>query len=90
MTQLTNTPHRHASHPKVLARLRRAEGHLNAVTRMIEEGTPCAEVAQQLQAVESAIRNAKRTLIHDHLDHCLELSAAEEQRADLKNITRYL
>lgn len=90
MTDSTDIPHRHTSHPKIIARLKRAEGHLSAVTRMIEAGSPCAEVAQQLQAVESALRNAKRTLIHDHMDHCLDEGPLEEQRAELKKITRYL
>ncbi|CUH63256.1 Copper-sensitive operon repressor [Thalassovita autumnalis] len=83
-------PHRHESHPKIISRLNRANGHLSAVIRMIEEGKPCREVAQQLQAVESALRNAKQTLIHDHMDHCLEEGTLEEQRAELKAISRYL
>jgi len=41
---------------------------------MIGEGRACLELAQQLHAVEKAIANAKRTLIHDHIDHCLERS----------------
>lgn len=38
---------------------------------MIEAGRPCTELAQQLHAVESAISNAKRELVHDHIEHCL-------------------
>ncbi|MBR9838898.1 metal-sensing transcriptional repressor [Salipiger thiooxidans] len=82
-------PHRHASHPKIVSRLKRAEGHLRSVSAMIEEGRPCLEVAQQLQAVESAIRNAKQALIHDHMDHCLD-AEADHDRAELKAISRYL
>lgn len=82
-------PHTHASHPKITARLKRADGHLRSVIEMIEQGRPCVDLAQQLQAVESAIRNAKQALIHDHLDHCLgdDTSSAV---AELKAITRYL
>ncbi|MBN8188393.1 metal-sensing transcriptional repressor [Salipiger thiooxidans] len=82
-------PHRHASHPKIVSRLKRAEGHLRSVSAMIEEGRPCLEVAQQLQAVESAIRNAKQALIHDHMDHCLD-AETDHDRAELKAISRYL
>ena len=63
--------HRHASHPTILKRLKRAHGHLASVIGMIEAGRPCTELAQQLHAVESAIANAKRELIHDHIEHCL-------------------
>lgn len=65
-------PHKHASHPSIANRLKRAQGHLRSIIAMIEEGRPCLDIAQQLQAVEKAITQAKRTLIHDHLDHCLD------------------
>nr|WP_272210923.1 metal-sensing transcriptional repressor [Marinicella sp. W31]MDC2876834.1 metal-sensing transcriptional repressor [Marinicella sp. W31] len=82
--------HRHESHPRVVARLKRAEGHLRSVVEMIEAGRSCLDVAQQLQAVESAVRNAKQTLIHDHMDHCLDADGTDAERAELKAITRYL
>ena len=62
----------HVSHPKVINRLKRAGGHLQNVIDMLHDGRPCLDIVQQLQAVESAIHAAKKTLIHDHLDHCLE------------------
>lgn len=77
----------HASHPAIIKRLKRAEGHLRAVVAMIEDGRPCLDVAQQLQAVEKAIENAKRTLIHDHMDHCLDTNTDREA---LKAISRFL
>lgn len=85
----------HASHPEVIKRLRRAEGHLRTVIQMIESGRPCVDVAQQLHAVERAISQAKRTLIHDHVDHCLEGSAngageARQLIGEFKEITKYL
>jgi len=67
--------HLHQTHPDIIKRLRRAAGHLAGVIEMLEAGRPCLDLAQQLQALESAITNAKRTLIHDHLDHCLERAA---------------
>lgn len=82
--------HTHASHPAMIARLRRANGHLRAVIDMIEDGKPCLEVAQQLQAVERAVANAKRALIHDHVDHCLDTEGSEADRDELKAIARYL
>lgn len=62
---------KHISHSEILKRLKRANGHLLAVIGMIEEGRPCVDLAQQLHAVESAITNAKRELIQDHIEHCL-------------------
>jgi len=83
-------PHVHATHPALIARLKRAGGHLRAVIGMIEEGKPCLEIAQQLQAVEKAVANAKRALIHDHMDHCLDEDHSPADRDELKAIARYL
>lgn len=88
--------HAHSTHPEAIKRLRRAEGQLRGTIEMIEQGRPCLDVAQQLQAVEKAIQQAKRTLIQDHLDHCLEgvigpMARAERDVMDqFKEITRYL
>jgi DNA-binding FrmR family transcriptional regulator len=84
------TPPVHATHPALVARLKRADGHLRAVIEMIEAGKPCLEIAQQMQAVEKAVTNAKRALIHDHMDHCLEAENSEDDRAELRTIARYL
>ena len=65
-------PHVHATHPAIIKRLKKAVGHLNATIAMIESQRSCMELAQQLHAVEKAVASAKRTLIHDHMDHCLD------------------
>ena len=82
----------HQSHPEIVTRLKRAEGHL----RMIENGRTCLDIAQQLHAVEKAVANAKRTLIHDHIDHCLKQTVGPMSRGargpleEFKEITKYL
>ena len=83
-------PHPHATDPALIARLKRADGHLRAVIEMIEAGKPCVEIAQQMQAVENAVANAKRALIHDHIDHCLDANQSPADREELKAISRYL
>jgi DNA-binding FrmR family transcriptional regulator len=65
-------PDMHETHPEVLKRLRRAAGQLRSIGEMIEAGRPCLEVAQQLQAAERAVREAKKTFINDNLNHCLQ------------------
>lgn len=86
----------HLTHPEVLKRLKRVEGQLSSIRAMIESGRPCLEVAQQLQAAESAVHEAKKTFIHDHLDHCLDVAAAEGRRKghgafdEFKAIAKYL
>ena len=86
----------HTSHPDIVKRLKRAEGHLKSTITMLEEGRGCLDIAQQLQAVESAVSNAKKTLVHDHIDHCLEhavregTQSADDTIREFKAITKYL
>jgi len=88
--------HPHETHPAIIKRLRRAGGHLASVVEMLEQGRPCLEVAQQLQAVEKAVIQAKKTLIQDHLDHCLDhmvdgRSGRRQSSLDeFRQIARYL
>ena len=90
----TSTPHHH--HDAIAKRLKRAEGHLRSILQMIEEHRPCLDLAQQLHAVEKAISQAKKVLIQDHIDHCLEDAVGElndERRRtidEFKEITKYL
>jgi DNA-binding FrmR family transcriptional regulator len=86
----------HQSHSDIVKRLKRAEGHLRRVIAMVEEGRTCLDLAQQLQAVEKAIGEAKRTLIHDHIDHCLDAAANGQGKStrtvvnEFKAISKYL
>jgi DNA-binding FrmR family transcriptional regulator len=88
--------HLHETHPEIVKRLKRAEGHLRSIIEMIEAQRPCLDIAQQLHAVEKAIAQAKKTLIQDHLDHCLEEAAGPLPRAqrrsidEFREITKYL
>ncbi|MBU6491603.1 MAG: metal-sensing transcriptional repressor [Burkholderiales bacterium] len=86
----------HASHSDIVLRLKRAEGHLRSTIAMIEAERNCVELAQQLHAIEKAITNAKKALIHDHVDHCLEAqsssdaASAKAALAEFKEISKYL
>lgn len=84
---------KHASHPDIAKRLKRAEGHLRSVIAMIEASRPCLDIAQQLHAVEAAVAKAKKELIHDHIEHCLHDTSPEGSRetlAELKQLAKYL
>ncbi|TBN43803.1 metal-sensing transcriptional repressor [Paracoccus subflavus] len=81
--------HVHATHPDLIKRLKRAEGHLRHVIGMIEGGQPCLDIARQLAAVESAVTGAKRVLIHDHIDHCL-VHGNGGTLAEMKALTKLL
>lgn len=67
-----------------LNRLRRAQGQLAAVTRMIEEGRDCADVVTQLSAVSKAIDRAGFAIISSGLEQCFrsEDSALDKQKLE--------
>jgi len=62
----------HANDPKLLNRLRRAHGHLATIIDMVETGREGLDIAQQMQAVISALEAAKKVLVIDHIEHHLE------------------
>lgn len=86
----------HADHPDIHKRLRRAEGHLAAVVRMVSEGRDGLVIAQQMQAVIKALEKTKQMLILDHIDHHLEevtgplMAEAQVTIAAFRDIVKYL
>ena len=63
--------HPHEQTTAVLNRISRAQGHLEAVRRMVERGEDCAQVLVQLSAVISALNSTGRVILKDHIAHCI-------------------
>ena len=63
--------HSHTDKKKVLDRLSRAIGHLEAIRRMVEEDRDCSEVLVQIAAVRTAVNNVGRMILLDHINHCI-------------------
>jgi DNA-binding FrmR family transcriptional regulator len=53
-----------------LARLKRIEGQVRGIARMVEEDRYCADVITQISAVQEALRAVSKTLMRNHLTHC--------------------
>jgi DNA-binding FrmR family transcriptional regulator len=60
----------------VLARLRRIEGQVRGIARMVEGDTYCIDVLTQVSAATRALENVALLLLDDHLDHCVRDAAA--------------
>jgi DNA-binding FrmR family transcriptional regulator len=63
---------------KIVKRLRRAQGQIGGVVRMMEEGRDCADVVTQLAAVSRALDRAGFAVIATGLKQCLSESGGEE------------
>ncbi|NGZ06830.1 MAG: metal-sensing transcriptional repressor [Magnetococcales bacterium] len=87
---------KHTCHPEIITRLKRASGHLTKVIAMIEAEEVCENVAQQLQAVTSALVAAKRQYVTDHIENCLDIQEGMAMREvvgqvkSLKAMAKYL
>ncbi|HEU5317237.1 MAG TPA: metal-sensing transcriptional repressor [Chloroflexota bacterium] len=83
--------HTHVEHQQsaaVVRRIKRAEGHLAAVRRMVEDGRDCPEILIQLSAVRAALDATAKLVLADHVESCLRDAAhdgdAERAWSDLE------
>lgn len=55
-----------------IARLRRIEGQVRGLTRMVEDDRYCIDVVTQVQAVRAALKRVEEEVLRDHVAHCVE------------------
>lgn len=60
----------------LLARLRRIEGQIRGIQRMVEQDTYCIDVLTQISAVTSALQSVAVGLLDEHLHHCVSEAVA--------------
>jgi DNA-binding FrmR family transcriptional regulator len=73
-----------AAREKNIKRLRRIEGQVRGLQRMVEEDRYCADILMQIASVHEALRGVGRELMRNHLRHCAASairSGAEEAEA---------
>ena len=82
---------------EVLTRLRRIEGQLRGIQRMVEEGVSCPEILTQVAAATAALKKASMTIIQTYMEECLSKSKHDHgtKREDAirdfqKAIARYI
>jgi CsoR family transcriptional regulator, copper-sensing transcriptional repressor len=56
---------------KLIQRLKRIEGQVRGLQRMIDEGTYCIDIITQTSAVKQGLSNVEDLLLQDHLSHCV-------------------
>ena len=95
LTHQHSHAHNHPNKKAVVNRLARAIGHLEKVKRMVEEDVDCSDVLVQLSAVKSALNNAGKILLKDHIEHCLvdavergDMQAVEELNHAIDQLIR--
>lgn len=71
---------------RYLARLRRIEGQVRGLQRMVSEGDYCIDILTQISAVQSALDSVAIGLLEDHMNHCVVNAAKESDEAGREKI----
>jgi DNA-binding FrmR family transcriptional regulator len=75
-------------HEQLTARLRRIEGQIRGIARMLEEDRACEDVVTQLMAVRSSIDTVGAVVLDAHLAKCIQGADGEEQVRALRESMR--
>ncbi|HEY4332861.1 MAG TPA: metal-sensitive transcriptional regulator [Ilumatobacteraceae bacterium] len=70
------TPGYHDDKKQLLSRLRRLEGQVRGLQRMVEQDTYCIDVLTQVAAASKALQGVGVQLLEEHLRHCVAGAAA--------------
>ena len=71
-----------ADKDKLQLRLRRIEGQIRGLQRLVDEDTYCIDVLTQIAAVNAALRGVSVLLLDDHLRHCVRDAVRGESEVD--------
>lgn len=74
-----------ADKARILARLRRIEGQVHGIIRMVEEDRYCVDILVQLSSVIAAARSVGLLLLEDHIRGCV--LGAEDKEAAIQELT---
>ncbi len=66
---------------KIIARLKRIEGQVRGLQRLIESGAPCIDVITQVSAVTSAMKKTGAAIIGTHMNECLKEPTRDKDKA---------
>ena len=70
-----------------LRRLRRVEGQVRGIARMVEDDTYCIDILAQVSAVTLALQAVSLGLLEDHIGHCIVEAARESDAAADAKVT---
>ena len=77
---------------EILSRLRKIEGQIRGIQRMVQDDTACVDVLTQVSAVVSGMQKVSLRLLRDHMQGSLSSKGAAEDKVDevIKTVERFL
>lgn len=70
------------THAPTINRLKRIEGQVRGVARMVEEDRYCIDILHQIQAVKAALGKAENEILKGHAAHCVEDAISSKNTKD--------
>jgi CsoR family transcriptional regulator, copper-sensing transcriptional repressor len=70
--------------------LKRIEGQVRGVQKMIEEDRYCIDVVTQIEAVRAALAKVEADLLRQHLEHCVHHAMTSKDKADQSRVIEEL
>ncbi len=80
------TPGYHDDKTAILKRLRRIEGQIRGLQRMVDDDTYCIDVLTQVSAATKALQSVAVSLLDDHLRHCVTGAVQSDDAAESDRI----
>ena len=74
----------HPCHQSQIVRLRRAEGQIRGVVRLINDGEYCIDILNQLKAAQKALASVEANILETHLESCVTSAIKNSDDADAK------
>lgn len=74
-----------ATKKSVSNRLKRIEGQVRGISRMVEEDRYCIDLLTQLQAVRAALHKVEEAILKDHVQHCVAHAFASGDMVDQRH-----
>ncbi|HZP09724.1 metal-sensitive transcriptional regulator [Methyloceanibacter sp.] len=65
-----------------LKRLKRVEGQVRGLIRMVEDDRYCIDIVTQISAARAALRKVEEEVLHDHVAHCVEHAIASGNKSE--------
>lgn len=74
------------SQKKALTALKRAEGQVRGVAKMVEEDRYCIDIVTQIEAVRAALAKVEADLLRQHLQHCVHEAMTSRDTAQREKV----
>ncbi|MED5368071.1 MAG: metal-sensitive transcriptional regulator [Pseudomonadota bacterium] len=82
----------HPNHNSQINRLKRAEGQIRGIVRLIDEGKYCIDILNQLKAVQKALASVEANILETHIENCVAqtISSPDDARQKIAELTKII